>query len=110
MTDEVLVEHNIYFFMRDYGNISKPHRDNGPAVFTIHLPDYDYTQPIIQRHISISEAEQEIADKTIAGPPAWYQNGNDITQEVKEFLNNKDWPDDYRQWTKKHWAKFKLRF
>lgn len=109
MTDEVCVEHNTYYFMRDYGNISKLHHDNGPAVIRIHAPDYDYTQPIIQRHISISEAEQELADKIITGE-LWFKNDDDITDEVEEFLNNKDWPDDYRQWTKKHWAKFKLRF
>ncbi|OUI79540.1 hypothetical protein [Acetobacter orientalis] len=109
MTDEVLVEHNIYYFMRERGKRYNLYRDNGPAVIHIEAPDYDYTQPIIQRHISISEAEQELADKTITGQ-LWIKNDDDITDEVEEFLNNKDWPDDYRQWTKKHWAKFKLRF
>ena len=109
MTDEVLVEHNMYYFMRERGKRYNLHRDNGPAVIHIEAPDYDYTQTIIQRHSSISEAEQELADKTITGQ-LWIKNDDDITDEVEEFLNNKDWPDDYRQWTKKHWAKFKLRF
>ena len=95
----------------EYWHINgKSHRVDGPS-YTSYTEDGILFEEIWRINDSFhrEDGPAVICDRSIRPRALWYINGNNITEEVKDWIVKKKLPS-WKEWTNKEKALFKLMF
>ncbi len=89
MKTTIHIENNIQFYLNEN---EKVHREDGPAM------------------IIMSEKPNQHFNGRYVNGEAWFINGEDITDDVHNFIDARGWSDEWPDWNTSQWTQFRLKF